>query len=127
MTNEPRVAIENGSAIVYISGAATIDAAAQIHQCFLEALDSQCPVVLDASGLTECDVSFVQLVASLCSALAKVGRTLESHNHAQIQIVQQVAAHIGFQHHHECIRKNSTDCLLAKLCSGTQSMETGKQ
>jgi ABC-type transporter Mla MlaB component len=68
---------DNGNAVVSIAGLATIDTAASIHRLMIEALDRGRSIVVDISGISQCDVTFLQLLTSLNMALKNGGYTLK--------------------------------------------------
>jgi anti-anti-sigma regulatory factor len=121
--HSPSVELNNGVAIIHISGPAVIDGAASIQQTFLEALDSQAPIQLDLSAVTECDASFVQLVVSLCQTLNRGGRSLELSPGAVPDSVRTTLEALGFHCRVHCLNTASNDCLLTTLCRECTPLE----
>ena len=109
------VELNNGVAEVTIEGSAVIDTAARMYQVFAEALDSQVSVVLDTSKITECDVSFIQMVHSLCSTLCKGGRTLEFRSDSISDPVCRIIKAIGFNYQEQCSCTNNRSCIFTDI------------
>jgi anti-anti-sigma regulatory factor len=115
--------IKNGTAIVHIEGTAVIDNAVQIHQTFSEALESQLSIVLELDKVTDCDGTFVQLIASLCYTLNRGGRSLEfGQNTLPEQIVQSIKD-IGFHFRCKCTRINDVECLFTKMVNNSEKKQ----
>jgi anti-anti-sigma regulatory factor len=106
--------IKNGTAVVHIEGTAIIDTAAQIHQIFSEALESQLSIVLELDKVTDCDGTFVQLIASLCYTLNRGGRSLQFSGDTLPEHICQVIKDIGFHFRCKCTRINNVECLFTK-------------
>lgn len=63
--------------LLKIDGAVKIDGAQEIADEFRKALDSELKELrLDLSGITDTDVSFLQLVLSLSISVSRLGRNL---------------------------------------------------
>jgi anti-anti-sigma regulatory factor len=113
------VKIEKGTSVIHIEGAAIIDNAVQIHQTFLEAFENMLPVVLDAELITDCDSTFVQLIASLCFTLEHKGRTLGFSHDVLPDAIFQVVKSFGFQIRCNCTRIDNKECLFTKAFFNT--------
>jgi len=64
------VAPDGSSATVAVSGALTIEAAAELRQAFVDAMAEAPRLVLDARQLEEMDMSILQTVCSACKTAA---------------------------------------------------------
>lgn len=89
--------IENSSAVVTIKGAATIETAADVHKEFIDALNLPHPVIIDMAAISECDTSFLQLIASLDISLQAGGRPLSFKPGAVAEPVCAAIAATGFR------------------------------
>jgi anti-anti-sigma regulatory factor len=117
------VEIKNGTAVVHIEGTAVIDTAAQIHQTFSDALESHLPIVLELDKVTDCDGTFVQLIASLCYTLNRGGRSLEFSGNVLPEPVFQVIEDLGFHFRCKCTRINNVECLLIKAVKSSEKKQ----
>lgn len=88
--------IENNNAVVTIGGTATIETAANVQKEFIDALNLPHPVVIDMAAISECDTSFLQLIASLDISLQAGGRPLSFKPGAVAQPVCESIAATGF-------------------------------
>jgi anti-anti-sigma regulatory factor len=59
-----------------LGGARTIRTAGQSHSLLLEALHAASSITVDCSGVTEADLSFVQLLLSARKSAAEFGKVL---------------------------------------------------
>ncbi len=105
--------IKDGNAVIHIEGAAVIDTAQQIHQVFSDALESQYSIILDLSKITECDSTFIQLLASLCYTMNHGGRGLSFSSNVLPKAVFEKINILGFNFKEKCPKINGIDCLLA--------------
>ena len=71
------ITVEDGDTVVFLKGDALIDDAAEIHRRMVEAVDTHRSLVIDVSNITQCDVSFLQILLSCGRTLAAGGRTLK--------------------------------------------------
>lgn len=113
--------IKNGTAVVHIEGTAVIDTAIQIHQTFSEALESQLSIMLELDKVTDCDGTFVQLIASLCYTLNRGGRSLELSGNILPEPICQAIKDIGFHFRCKCTRINNVECLLTKAVKPSET------
>jgi hypothetical protein len=63
--------------VVTLAGAHTVRQAAQIHADMLAVLSGPGDILLDAAGMTEADLSVVQIIISAQRSAASSGRRLE--------------------------------------------------
>lgn len=68
--------------IIVLSGSITLPNIGEAHATLLEVLDSDAPASIDIDGVTEADLSLVQLIESTRRAFAERGQTLRLQNGA---------------------------------------------
>lgn len=64
------------NSIISLSGKITLPNIAEAHTTLLQVLDRDAPASIDIDGVTEADLSFVQLIESARRAFAERGRAL---------------------------------------------------
>lgn len=102
--------IRDGKTHVTIEGIAKIDTAVQIQQCFLEAYQTMYPVVINIDKTTECDSTFIQLTASLCTSLLQRGHTLSFETTDTSNPVLEAVRTLGLHRRCNCIRSHTASC-----------------
>jgi anti-anti-sigma regulatory factor len=70
------------NSIIALSGKFTLSNISEAHRTLLEVLDIDTPVSIDIDGVTEADLSFVQLIESARRAFAERGQALSLRNGA---------------------------------------------
>ena len=111
------------SATVTISGDAVIDSAALLHQTFCKALDSRLSVAINTDAITECDLSFIQLIGSLCHSLEKDKRTLTFQDNHAAEPVCAAVRNAGFHFREHCTRAAGRECLFSAIMKNMPSRE----
>lgn len=107
------LSISNENAVIYIEGSAVIDSATQLHKIFKDAFDCGLPVILNLDKTTDCDLSFIQLIGSLCYSLHKEGRALNFYqNNIPVAISESIKT-MGFHFRCKCTRIINVECLFA--------------
>ncbi len=87
-----------------------------IHAAFIEAFNSKLPVMLDIVQVTDADVTFIQLLRSLCySMITKRNCTLEFNNNELPVVLKGILAETGFVCREECVRAGNVMCICNKL------------
>lgn len=113
--SNPSFEIINKTAVVTIDGSANIDSINQIHSIFSRAALSKFPVVLNIEKIEDCDITFVQLISSLCYSLHSTGRKLQfSQNSIPDPVFDTIKAS-GFLFRCKCTRIDKVDCPFSKL------------
>ncbi len=113
--------IEKGLSVVKCRGAMVIDSAAGVCQVMRDALNSGLSVHLDMGGVTECDITFVQMVASLCRSLNANGRSLGFVDGLKAPAFEEALRVLGFCGGIEC---SCNLCIPCPLSSPTVPMES---
>lgn len=116
--------IINKTAVVTIDESATIDSINQIHSIFSKAVLSNYPVVLNIENLENCDITFVQLISSLCYSLHSTGRKLEFSQNSITDPVYTTIKTSGFLFRCNCTRIDKVDCPFSKI---TCAVEPNKE
>ncbi len=118
--SNPSFKIINKTAVITIEGSADIDSINQIHSIFSKAAASNFPVVLNIENTENCDITFVQLISSLCYSLHSTGRKLQfSQNTIPDQLFNTIKAS-GFLLRCKCTRIDKVDCPFSKLTSAVE-------
>jgi len=117
------VELAKGSAILHVEGDAVVDCATALHISFCEALDTQAQVVLDTDRVTECDLSFLQLMGSLCHSLSKGERSLTLYQDRVSEVVRKAIHDAGLQYRENCVRLNNRECLFSTIAKSAPSEE----
>ena len=85
----------NQKSIIALSGKITLTNIGEAHTILVEALDRCGSASIEIDGVTEADLSFVQLIESARRAFAERGRTLSLRNGAG-QVVLPILRRGGF-------------------------------
>lgn len=120
------VEVQNGKTLVHIEGDAVIDNTVSIHQLFIDAAENQNPVVLDLEKITSCDITFIQLICSLCYSLIRGGRSLEFFQSNIPQYFTDILKISGFQFRCNCTRFENTGCVFTKDITFSEKKESDK-
>jgi hypothetical protein len=67
---------DSGGTVVRIDGNATVGTIAEIHQRLVAGFAAEDGVVIDASGIGEADLTFIQLIESARLTAARQGRQI---------------------------------------------------
>jgi len=100
---------------IVISGDAVIDSAAEIHQKFLDARENNTSIVLDTAGMTSCDVSFLQLLGSLCRTLGNSGRSIEFFDNKVSEHLIEAVKDAGYSYKEQCSSFANRECLFKRM------------
>jgi len=114
--------IRKGTTVVHLNGPAVIDTAGTLHQIFLQTIENRLPVVMELANISECDSTFVQLVASLCRALQRQGNTLSPGTSTVPESVRQLIAALGFECKNDCTHVTGTKCFLSTAAGQGKGM-----
>lgn len=101
----------NKKALVTIDGPAVIDYASILKQSFNEAFNSKKSVIINSSKVTECDITMIQLICSLCYSLKKDDRVLEFENQTAAEIILQTIKDSGYKLQCKCTKINNLECI----------------
>jgi anti-anti-sigma regulatory factor len=104
--------IKDGNAVVHVDGAALIETIAGIHTIFVEAYNSNLPIILDIENVHEADSTFIQLLRSLCYSLKNNRKTeLELSNNRLPLVLKEIIKESGFVCRAECVRIDNVKCI----------------
>lgn len=118
--SNPSFEIINKTAVVTIEGIANIDSINQIYSIFLKAATSKFPVVLNIEKTEDCDITFVQLISSLCYSLHSTGRKLQFSQNTIPDPVFSTMKTSGFLFRCKCTRISTVDCPFSKFTSSVE-------
>ena len=103
-----------GSQQVSPEGSCTVERAEQLKESLLTALQNGNGLVLDFSGITGCDLTFVQLLCAVAKKADSQGKKVVS-NTAMPQSVIDLAGRLGL--YYSCSQCNTQSCVLKEVCS----------
>lgn len=116
--------IQNEKAVLLIKGSAVIDTVSHIHQLFLKAFDSGKPVTIDVSQSSECDLTFIQLICSLCYSIIQEKRLLEINKINLPDHFFKSIKYLGFNCRCKCFKSDSLKCIFSIDSSCSESNVT---
>jgi anti-anti-sigma factor len=101
---------ESGKLTLKASGMVTIAAAAQFKQALQEALEAGPALELDLSGLTQIDLSGLQLLCATHRSAEQAGKQFHIINKGN-EVFRNSVADAGFNRHVGCVHDTSQSCL----------------
>ncbi len=111
---------KNRKAVITLTGNATIEHAGEIKNELKTLLEGSKEVKLDLTALEKADVSFLQLLESLCKTCISSEKTLSlSENHFP-DVLDTIITTAGFFKQRQCLLNPDSPCLLNEISKGLE-------
>lgn len=105
------------TAIVKLEGSLSIERADELKKMLCAGLDGAETLMLDFKEVTKIDLSFLQLLCSLCRTAAGTKTGLKWRGTAP-DILQKTVAEAGYNHSRGCFTDRDVLCLWAEVSHG---------
>jgi len=99
-----------GKQILKVSGGVTIGHACGFHEALVAALDGASELQVDLSGVTDIDLTGLQLLCAAHQSAVQVGKWFHISDGGNMTF-RDMAAGAGFQRHVGCARDISYSCI----------------
>jgi anti-anti-sigma regulatory factor len=106
---EIQTTLDGESATLRLSGEATVREARKIREAILSAAGQAKVLCIDSEGVTECDLSFLQILEATHRLFVREGRTLCCVNQRVSAQVRRVIERSGYFRRAQCAG-SSADC-----------------
>lgn len=111
---------KNRKAVITLTGNATIEHAEEIKDELKTLLEGSKELELDLRALEKADISFLQLLESLCKTCVSSEKTLSVSEDHFPEVLDTIIATAGFFKQKQCLLNPDSPCLLNEITKGLE-------